>query len=70
MDKRQAYLEYMREYRRRLRQENPEKAREDNRRAYERKLANLAQMTEDELKEYKAQRAEYMREYRKRKKNE
>ena len=70
MDKRQAYLEYMREYRRRLRQENPEKAREDNRRAYERKLANLAQMTDEELKEYKAQRAAYMREYRRRKKYE
>ena len=70
MDKRQAYLEYMREYRREARHRNPQKAHLDNRRAYEKKLERLSKMTEEELKEYKAQRAAYMREYRRRKKHE
>lgn len=70
MDKRKAYLEYMREYRREARRRDPQKAHLDNRRAYEKRLEKLSEMTEEELKEYKAQRAAYMREYRRRKKHE
>ena len=41
MDKRQACLEYMREYRREARHRNPQKAHLDNRRAYEKKTRKV-----------------------------